>query len=265
MDLITVNQKKCTKCGLCIIECPAGLFTKDETGIAKPVDEAEKKCFYCGHCISICHGQAISLPISVPEKLKKINSELNITVEQAEQFLKGNRSVRLYKEDPVPKDIIHKIMDITRYAPSAKNAQPLNWIITENREVTRKLADFTAEGFSLAGTEFLTKVVDIYMDGKDIILRGAPHIIIAHAHQDGFDPSVDCSIALTYFDLAANAYGLGTCWAGFFMIGVNSYQVLSDYLKLPQGHKVYGAMMFGYPKYRYQLIPERKQPEIRWM
>jgi len=265
MNLISINQETCTLCGLCILDCPRNIFVKDNGGPVKTVEEAESKCLHCGHCISICPAQAVSLPEGGPEELQKIKKDFNITFEQAGQFLKGNRSVRHYKKNLVPKEIIEQIMDVTSYAPSAKNLQPIQWIITENHEKTKKLADLTADGLALSGTDYLLQVAEAYKSGLDVIFRNAPHIIIAHAHKDNLVPFVDVSIGLTYFDLTANACGLGTCWAGYFMGAAANYPVIPKYLNLPEGHKIYGAMMFGYPEYKYHLIPVRNKPKIIWI
>jgi nitroreductase len=76
--------------------------------------------------------------------------------------------------------------------------------------------------------------------------------------------AVDCSIALTYLELAAFTMGLGACWAGWFNFAANHYAPLTEALGLPEGHAAFGAMMLGHPRHRYQRIPRRKQPDIVW-
>ena len=261
MSPITVSQEKCTLCGLCIMECPVGLFTKGEQ--VTPVEDAESKCIDCGHCMSICPVEAISLPSALPEQLVKIDKKLNITKEQTGQLLKSNRSIRQYKDTEVTEKVISELMDVTRYAPSARNIEPLHWIITKTRTETRYLADLTAKGMS--SLDRYGKMAEFHTAENDIVFRGAPHVIIAHANSEGFIPYVDCTIGLTYFDLIANSFGLGTCWAGIFMMVSDKSPLITDYLKLPEGHKVYGAMMFGYPKYEYKRIPERHKARVRFI
>jgi nitroreductase/NAD-dependent dihydropyrimidine dehydrogenase PreA subunit len=263
MELITINPEKCTLCGRCIMTCPFGLFIKDDK--VKVVEEGESKCVNCGHCISICPSEAISLPSGPPENLVKIEKSLNITEEQVGQFLKSNRSIRRYKDTVVPEEEISKIMDVTRYAPSAKNAEPLHWIISKNPSETRHLADLTVKGMVESNIDRYVKLAGFHRAENDIVFRGAPHVIIGHAPQEGFNPYVDCTIGLTYFDLAANSSGIGTCWAGIFMIISGKYPLIADYLKLPEGHKIYGAMMFGYPKYQYHRIPKRHEARVRFI
>jgi nitroreductase len=74
--------------------------------------------------------------------------------------------------------------------------------------------------------------------------------------------TIDSAIALSYMDLAAPSLGLGCCWAGFFMIAAGSWPPLAEAFQLPEGHKSFGAMMVGYPKFRYQRLPERNEAKI---
>ena len=71
-----------------------------------------------------------------------------------------------------------------------------------------------------------------------------------------------CTIALTYLELAALPFGLGTCWAGFVQMAVMSPSI-QEFLNLPEGHQSFGAMMIGYPEFEYHRIPLRKM-DITW-
>ena len=74
--------------------------------------------------------------------------------------------------------------------------------------------------------------------------------------------ATDCAIALSYFDLAAKTAGLGCCWAGFFYMSAGSYPDMIKAVALPEGFMPYGALMVGYPKYKYTRIPARKPARI---
>jgi hypothetical protein len=53
-------------------------------------------------------------------------------------------------------------------------------------------------------------------------------------------------------------------WAGFFMFAASTYPPMVETIALPEGHRVYGALTLGYPRYRYQRIPVRKAANIIW-
>ena len=64
--------------------------------------------------------------------------------------------------------------------------------------------------------------------------------------------------------MAAPSFGLGTCWAGFFQFAATFWPPLKEALQLPEDHASFGAMMVGYPKYRYQRLPLRNDAQITW-
>ena len=74
----------------------------------------------------------------------------------------------------------------------------------------------------------------------------------------------DCTVALTYFELAAAAAGLGTCWAGYAAIAINMSTMVRKYVYLSSRMSCYGAMMAGYPRFNYHRIPMRNKPHIIW-
>ena len=119
------------------------------------------------------------------------------------------------------------------------------------------------------GTDYLLRIrmerlVKAWDQGIDRICRSAPHLIVAHGLADLPATQSSCTIALTYLELAAISFGLGTCWAGYFNTAANSYPPLLNALALPQDHLPFGAMMIGYPKYNYQRLPLRNKPQITW-
>lgn len=56
MNLITVDQEKCIKCGICANECPGQILRIGENG---PEDICSEKCIACGHCVAVCPKEAI--------------------------------------------------------------------------------------------------------------------------------------------------------------------------------------------------------------
>lgn len=101
-------------------------------------------------------------------------------------------------------------------------------------------------------------------EGQDQILRSAPHLIVVHSQAGLPFAGTDCVIALTYLELYAFTKGLGTCWAGYLTMAAGFHEPLQKALALPQGHKCFGAVMLGYPQYKYKRIPVRNLPVMTW-
>ena len=95
MGLLIIDETRCKKDGLCTRECPMVIIKlKDGNGFPEMVPGGEGICNNCGHCVAICPNGALS-HASVPiEKSPWIEKELEISEEQAVQFLRSRRSHR---------------------------------------------------------------------------------------------------------------------------------------------------------------------------
>ena len=143
---------------------------------------------------------------------------------------------------------------------TASNGQPVHWLLITDPAEVRRLAALVVEILRAdPARDIFGKAWD---RGVDMVLRGAPHLAIAHGPAGAWG-QIDGAIALTYFDLAASAHGLGTCWAGILMRAASRPE-LAEALALPQGHQLFGVLMFGRPALRYRRIPERKPARIEW-
>jgi len=273
MSLFAVDPDKCNFCGLCAMECPATIIRiKGPEALPFMARGSENFCINCGHCVAVCPPGAISLETMKAEDCVAVRKNLLPTPEQLEHFLKSRRSVRVYKEEPVPREILAKIIDIARYAPSGHNAQPVQWLVIEDAKEVRRLSGLVVDGMRSAIEkspqlpDFFSVDVLVAMQqrGEDPIMRHAPHAIVAHAPRDAVTAQQDGLIALTYLELAAYSLGVGACWAGFLHLAAMSYRPMREALGLPQGHHCLGAMMIGYPKHKFSRIPLRNEPTIIW-
>lgn len=260
---IQIDPARCDRDGLCIAECPAGLLSFGPDGLPAGAPDAATRCVMCGHCIAVCPKAALTLAGIAPEALPAVQKKFTVAPEAAEQLLRSRRSVRRYRKPCVDRQVILRCIDTARYAPSGMNAQPVHWAVVEGAERMRELAGLTAN--ALRRLPYFLAFLEAWDRGEDVILRGAPNLVLAHAETAGFDHTVDCAIALTYFELAAHVYGVGTCWAGLLMLAARESAELNAALGIPEGHRVLGALMAGYPKYGFQRLPPRKDAAVRWL
>ena len=273
MSFITVDQEKCNHDGICVAECPARIIRMDsKEDYPSPTPDFKDFCLKCGHCVTVCPIGALSLEWLSPEDCPPIKHELAVTPEHAEQFLRGRRSIRAFKDKTVPRTILEKLFEIACSAPSAKNQQPWHWIVVQEPAEVRRLAGMVIDWMRtviqnnpvMAETMGFTRAVACWDEGYERICRGAPHVIVAHADKNWRFGAEDCTLALSLLDLYATSLGLGTCWGGYFYKAVNAYPPLFEALGLPSDHLAFGAMMVGYPKFKYQRIPIRNRPRVTW-
>ncbi len=272
MTLLNIDQDTCTQDGLCIKACPAGLIEFGTNGYPRPIAEADELCIRCGHCVAVCPTASLVHQDIHPEHGPPIRKDLALSLEQCEQFVRSRRSIRNYKDTPVEQNTLARLIDIARYAPSGHNTQGAQWLVLGNREELNRLSALVADWMGwmienkpdIAAMMHMERTLAFWKTGYDVFLRGAPDLIVAHAHKDDPVAPTTCTIALTTLELAAPSLGLGCCWAGYFNTAATYYPPLQEALPLPEGHKSLGAMMVGYPKFRYQRMPPRKEPPIIW-
>ncbi len=260
---LSVDQEKCIKCYSCIAECPFDLINEDKEGFPQLRKAALRRCIRCGHCMAVCGADALDITISPLASSALVDKNVLPSSQAVEQLLKSRRSIRTYKKRPVDHAVLAKILDVSRYAPSAHNCQSVHWVMVEDPAEVQKLAGLVVE--YMREIKVFPGLIRAWDQGVDKVLRGAPHLAICHADPGKSEhPVEDCTLATAYLDLSANSHGLGSCWAGFLVQAFKLYQPLIDALALPESHTVYTALMLGYPKFNYRHIPQRDDARVTW-
>lgn len=272
MGLLIIDAGKCKRDGLCVRECAASIIRLPE-GNATPETIPEGVCLECGHCIAVCPPGALSHRNIPTESSHAILDELRISEEQAIQFLRSRRSVRHFKDMPVDRERIEKLIQAARYAPTAGNSQMVEWVVLTDKAHIRNIATMAVDWVRMvvkdpratAASPYLPAVVERWDAGYDSILRGAPVLIVASAPKEAVNGMVDLTLALSYLDLLAPTMGLGTCWAGLLHGAMLSSPAIKRAAGIPEGHPHHYPMMLGLPDIRYYRSPDRRAPKITYL
>lgn len=273
MRLFTVDPEKCKRDGICVSECPVQVIEiKAKNRVPEPIEGAEEYCLNCGHCVAVCPRGAIALSTMKPEQCAPVRRRYFPDFDRVDHFLRSRRSIRTYREEPVDRETLARLVQTASYAPSGHNFQPVHWLVIERKEDVHRLAGLVVDWLRLmiekqpqiADTFHYDRTVEAWEKGQDRVLRGAPHLIVAHGSSAVLLAQSACIIALSYLEIAAFAAGLGACWAGYFNAAANNYPPLQKALSLPEGHQIFGAMMVGHAKYRYHRVPLRNAPNVEW-
>jgi nitroreductase/Pyruvate/2-oxoacid:ferredoxin oxidoreductase delta subunit len=273
MITIEVDKNTCKGDGRCVEICPIQVLKMNEKEhVPEFIPGGGDICINCGHCFAFCPPGSIKLSTMSAEGSLRLDYSMLPGTEQVELFLKGRRSIRLYKDKSVSKESVEKLVDIARYAPSGINRQPVNWAVLMGKErvydlgglVSKWMEELLDAKSPMAEALHFDRLVGSWKKGEDRICRGAPCIVIAYGLKD--DPIVpqSCTISATYFELAAFSRGLGACWAGYVNIAVNASEDVRRFIGLSSRSAAGAAMMVGHPKYRYSRIPSRSPARIIW-
>ena len=271
MGLFSIDESTCTLCGVCAEVCPVGNIIEWSTGsIPVPGKHARSLCITCGHCVSACPTGAFQLTAMPPESLEPVEPSAMPSYESLSRLMKSRRSIRCYRPEMVDSATVDELIQVSAYVPTGENSQSVGWLVASGRDTLGALSETTIEWMRYldrenhpAAAQFGAKHLIAAWDcGTDLILRDAPHVVIAHGAKGNPIDTVNCTIALTWFELAAAARRLGACWAGYLNACAMYWAPMQERLGLPGGRVVCGAMMFGYPKHDYHRIPLRKKPVV---
>jgi nitroreductase/NAD-dependent dihydropyrimidine dehydrogenase PreA subunit len=271
MGILMIDETKCRKDGICVKECPSHIIEREDGGYPQIASWGENACTVCSHCVAVCpHGALSHAKVPIGECVV-IDEKLSVNAEEAEQFLRSRRSIRLYEERPVEKEKIQKLIEIARYAPTAGNSQLVEWLVVTDKAIIKETARQTAEWVRkflsddpriAAAAPYLPLIVKNWDLGYDSVLRDTPVMIVASAPKEALNGMVDLTLALSHVTLMAPTMGLGTCWAGLVQRALLSLPSLKEILGMPAAHPHHYPLMLGYTRAKYYRLPERKPPKI---
>lgn len=144
------------------------------------------------------------------------------------EAIRTRKSVRAYRDEPVAEEVLDRIFDAARLAPSARNAQEWRFVVVRDRTVRERIAT------EAAGQAFLAQAAAVIAccaetDGR-LMRCGQPAY------------PIDVAIAMDHLSLAAAAEGLGTCWIGSF-----DEALVKRILAIPSPVRVVQLMALGVP------------------
>ena len=144
-------------------------------------------------------------------------------------LLKGRRSIRRYRPDPVPDEMIEQLLEAGQWAPSASNRQPWQFIVVRDEAILKQVAQHAAYYFiRWAHVEEAPLLIVLCGDARNRIYRQFLH--------------EDVGLAGSQIMLQAKALGLGTCW-----IGGLDRKAIADILKVPEQIEIVGLLTVGFP------------------
>lgn len=150
-----------------------------------------------------------------------------------EEAIHGLLAIREYRDTPIPKEIVRRILEAGRQSASAGNSQPWHFIVVENREMLRQLGEMAESGPYVA-------------EAPLAIVVALPHKGIAVS---------DASRAIQSMLLTAWSAGVGGSWVGFWGL-----KPVKELLGVPEELDVLAILPFGYPKANVGKGKKKRKP-----
>ncbi len=152
-------------------------------------------------------------------------------------IVKQRRSVRRYRPDPVPRELIEKCLDAASYAPTACDTQSWRFIVTEGALKERIARECLGEPPVPNRWAVEAPVIIVMASASDLVT----HRIGARIKGTSYE-LIDAGIAGEHLVLQAAEMGLGTCWLGWF-----KKKKIRKLLGLPAGWEITALITMGYP------------------
>lgn len=159
------------------------------------------------------------------------------------EFLMSRRSIRRYKKDPVPVDLLLKLVEVARFAPSARNSQPWEFVLVVDQDVKRRL-------------------VSIYPWRQPLSEAPAGIVVLCDETKSPQFFMYDCANAVMYLMLAAHAYGLGTVWIG---VGERERHMVQEIVNAPLNKIPVAIVAVGWPDEKPSPRPRKPVEEITYV
>ena len=155
--------------------------------------------------------------------------------------IRNRRSVRAYSSRPISDEVMNRMRQALRYAPSACNIQPWHFILVTDPDLRRQVAQASKDQMWMADAPVI------------VAACGYPHRAYQAMGGYGNSTDIDVAIALDHLTLAAVAEGLGTCWIGAF-----DPEAARQVLGLPDDVEPIAFTPLGYPA--DQPKPKKRKP-----
>lgn len=163
------------------------------------------------------------------------------------EAIRMRRSVRAYSQRELPAEVIARMRDALRFAPSACNIQPWHFVFVQDAQLRRQLGKAANDQMWIADAPLV------------VVACGWPRQAYPRMGGSGNSVDIDVAIALDHLTLAAVSEGLGTCWIGSFVEAE-----VKQLVHLPRNAKVVALTPLGYPasdELIHAVKPGQRKPE----
>jgi len=285
-----INYETCTSCGACARVCGGRIIRKVDGRYEIRTYEGWE-CFTCGNCMAVCPSQSITvegLSYDMFAPLKKAA----VGFDPFYGALLSRRSVRNYKKEPVPRDVLESVIRAAATAPMGVPPTEVEILVLDKRaDIERLLAEVRRQyrGLLFMMGNPITRAIMRFIQGavmyhvlrthvvpaarhaleesekdREYFTYEAPAFMIFHGNRYKVAIEQDCLIAASYVTVAALTLGLGTCFSGMIPPIIDRGKAIKELLGIPKDNGVYAGLMIGYPSVTIKRAIPRTFKSVRF-
>jgi nitroreductase/NAD-dependent dihydropyrimidine dehydrogenase PreA subunit len=265
--MILYDKSRCTNCGICLRLRGGYCLEKKDDGI--DIDYAV--CNECQKCVAICPAKAFTNDGVPPVRIEK---PLAFGGGDFMDLLRRRRSIRHFKDQKLPKELLGRIVEAACYAPTMNKA--IEAVVIDDQALVGLLDSAAlrfynrAYGF-LFGFRPLTAFMGLFSRTLPVVKKKMDHDLKVRKHivKDKTqalilligDKKVPMTEISAQYDMAnmilfCEASGLGSCLMDSLKIVLNNTRSLKNRLHIPRRFKILCVLAVGYPEEKILNLPE---------
>ena len=258
--MIAIDPEECNLCGVCVERCVQN-FEKTESSIE--IMATNESCLICGHCVSLCPTNALVHHDMDMSNFTQLDKKAKFDADEFDTFVRSRRSVRSFKKRQVSQEVLARLVDLARYAPTGSNKQDVEILVLQDKERLARIAEITTECITEIYPKWQNADPETIARRKpDPIFHQAPTVMIFH--QPKASGKTDSVIAAQTIVMSAITHGLGSCYIGFLEYAWHNREEVRELVNLPEGHSIGSVLILGYPRLKYLRAVDRQPMSVRW-
>jgi len=292
-----VDSDACTACAACVEICPHRVIELAEPdlgkrAVARTAPGRGRHCIDCGQCVAVCPTGSMALPNLEPGDLEPLHP-WGFDDDAFLRFLRARRSVRVFEDRPVDRDLINRVLEAAACAPMGFPPHTTEVLVIDRRQELDHLLERCLTAYRRLVREYRSPFIRQIMKlnvgsemmsalgrhvisavennnalydtrGEDRYLYRAPALLLFHASRRATKYDDNALIVATHAMLAAHALGLGATLLGITGPVINRDKALRRRYDIPADSDVVTSMILGHPSVRYHRALHRSLKRVRY-
>lgn len=290
-QLHTIDFETCNGDGICAEVCPEGALEIANEKAATVSSRAES-CIFCGQCVAVCPTESLQMPELEVEDFRRLEKR-PFGYDEFYEFLRSRRSVRVFKDKPIEREVIEKVLEAAATAPMGFPPHTTEVAVIDDRAELDFLLEYLVGEYDSMSKAFSSPIgraimrlsagAEDYLVLKDHVLENvrfanemyhrsgtdrymyrAPVLMMFHGSRWGISYEENAHLVCHHAMLAAVSLGLGTTIIGVIPPIVERSEKLRERYGIPKENRVLTSLILGYPKYKYRQGIRRELAGVRY-